>query len=277
MKQETIMCQLFNFSIATYYKRKRENNLAIKLVEQYCSKKDLIEYSKTGKISKYDNSKALEKIALQKYHNYINPILDESYTILNSLFFKGLPKDRDNLSNILSYVPIFIFFHYIDNPYRNNDILNTNFEENETTQALYNGDYPINNFGAIIILLLNKYKSYQVQGSYINDIFKIDEELLSLFDIFHKDRGFQLYYNADILYDGDEEKKNFHAYCNFLYESIRVKQSLYEPIEQKNEKLASLFKKIKYNPQINYRTDIKFAKFELPEKIKLQNEEYDEF
>jgi hypothetical protein len=44
MKLETIMCNLFNFSIATYYKRKREQTLAIKLIEESFSKEELSFY-----------------------------------------------------------------------------------------------------------------------------------------------------------------------------------------------------------------------------------------
>ncbi len=54
MKQETIMCKIFNFSIATYYKRKREKNHAIYLIEKYFSKEDLEEFIKEGQVKEFN-------------------------------------------------------------------------------------------------------------------------------------------------------------------------------------------------------------------------------
>lgn len=85
MKQETIMCQLFNFSIATYYKRKRENNLAIKLVELYFSKESLQEFLETKKIEKFEK--------LDKYNLNL--------TTFNSLCI--------TLNKIASYNPTFLY------------------------------------------------------------------------------------------------------------------------------------------------------------------------
>ena len=61
MRQEDMMCQLFNFSAPTYYKRKREGNLAIKFIEKYFNKEDIIEFIDTGKVSKLENLPNLEK------------------------------------------------------------------------------------------------------------------------------------------------------------------------------------------------------------------------
>lgn len=55
MKQEDIMCKLFNFSIPTYYKRKREKNKAIILIEKYFQKEEILEFINTGKVRKFDN------------------------------------------------------------------------------------------------------------------------------------------------------------------------------------------------------------------------------
>lgn len=61
MKKETLMCQLFNFSVATYYKRKREDNSAIKFVEKYFSNEEIFELIETGSIKKLEKLNFIEK------------------------------------------------------------------------------------------------------------------------------------------------------------------------------------------------------------------------
>lgn len=66
MRHEEVMCKFFDFSAPTYYKRKREGNPAIKMIEQYITKQELEEFIRTGRIS------ALEQYRINvKFENEI--------------------------------------------------------------------------------------------------------------------------------------------------------------------------------------------------------------
>ena len=66
MRHENVMCNFFNFSAPTYYKRKRELNPAISFIEKYFTKEELEEFLNTGKIAKFDkiNNIDVDKIEL---------------------------------------------------------------------------------------------------------------------------------------------------------------------------------------------------------------------
>lgn len=55
MRHEEIMCKFFNFSAPTYYKRKKEGNLAIKFIEKYFSDENILEFLNSSKINKLEN------------------------------------------------------------------------------------------------------------------------------------------------------------------------------------------------------------------------------
>jgi hypothetical protein len=67
MKRETIMCEIFGFSIPTYYKRKREGNIAIEMIEKYFTVEDLKEYQKNKSIPKLENQRIIND-----YYNYMS-------------------------------------------------------------------------------------------------------------------------------------------------------------------------------------------------------------
>lgn len=73
MKLEEIMCKLFNFSIPTYYKRKREKNKAIHFLENNFSKEELVMICETGKCTKHDRLNELLEIE-KKYKQIANII-----------------------------------------------------------------------------------------------------------------------------------------------------------------------------------------------------------
>lgn len=51
MKTDEIYIELFSYSRPTYYKWKRENNKALKLIQKYFTDKEIIEFIKTGEVS----------------------------------------------------------------------------------------------------------------------------------------------------------------------------------------------------------------------------------
>lgn len=80
MRHEEVMCNFFNFSAPTYYKRKREGNLAIKFIEEYFVKEDLEEFIKTGKMGKLNYIKKYEEIKKEKTIKYLSLFIKTPYT-----------------------------------------------------------------------------------------------------------------------------------------------------------------------------------------------------
>lgn len=72
MRHEEVMCSFFNFSAPTYYKRKREGTLAIKMIEKYFSKEELEEFIETGKIMKMEGLNTLYQHNNNLRNTYIN-------------------------------------------------------------------------------------------------------------------------------------------------------------------------------------------------------------
>lgn len=272
MKKE--ICDLLSISEVSYYRWKKERKI-FSLLEKYFSETDLREFIETNQISKLDHTKTISNVAMHKYHKFIKPILDESYTQLHSIQFHGIDNKQDPIKNVFSYIPIFLLFHYIDNPYRANDITNENFYER--AYYLEDSEYSLDSYGATIIKILNKYIPYKKSYQYIHKIFNIDVEIINLLELFHKNRGFSIYYNANILYDENFEEKNFHAYCNFLYNTIRNLQlDLSLSYDEKNKRLDAILKSNKFDSNHNYFkniTSLDFKNFTKPTII-LEQEEH---
>lgn len=79
MRHEEIMCKFFNFSAPTYYKRKKEGNLAIKFIEKYFSDENILEFLNFSKMNKLENLNSysfsscmsfLKKMQLQEFCGY---------------------------------------------------------------------------------------------------------------------------------------------------------------------------------------------------------------
>ncbi|MDY0050926.1 MAG: hypothetical protein RBR65_00170 [Aliarcobacter sp.] len=71
MRHEEIMCKFFNFSAPTYYKRKKEGNLAIKFIEKYFSDENILEFLNSGKINKLDN---LNSYSLSSWMSFLKKL-----------------------------------------------------------------------------------------------------------------------------------------------------------------------------------------------------------
>lgn len=56
MKTEEIFMELFDFSRPTYFKRKREHNKALALMQKYFSEKELLEFIQTGSIQRLESN-----------------------------------------------------------------------------------------------------------------------------------------------------------------------------------------------------------------------------
>lgn len=54
MKTEEIYMELFDFSRPTYFKRKREHNKALLLIQKYFSEKEILEFIQTGSIQRLE-------------------------------------------------------------------------------------------------------------------------------------------------------------------------------------------------------------------------------
>jgi len=54
LKTEEIYMELFDFSRPTYFKRKREHNKALLLVQKYFSEKEILEFIQTGSIQRLE-------------------------------------------------------------------------------------------------------------------------------------------------------------------------------------------------------------------------------
>ena len=52
MKTDEIYCNLFDFSRPTYYKYKREGNLALTLISKYISDDEIVEFTEKGYIAR---------------------------------------------------------------------------------------------------------------------------------------------------------------------------------------------------------------------------------
>ena len=76
MKLEEIMCELFDFSTPTYYKRKREKNKAIHFLENNFSKEELVMICETGKCTKQDRLNEL--LEIEKKYNQLKSIFESN-------------------------------------------------------------------------------------------------------------------------------------------------------------------------------------------------------
>ena len=73
MTKEDIICKIFNFSAPTYYKRRRQDNLAIKIIESFFSLQELKEYIKTEKVEKLDDFLEFKKVENTKeYQDFLD-------------------------------------------------------------------------------------------------------------------------------------------------------------------------------------------------------------
>jgi len=99
MKQETIMCELFNFSIATYYKRKRELNSAIVLIEKYFTKEDLEEFLTTKEILKMEYLNHYEDVLNAQFITFYRDNFDRGVNSekFNKLFWQFIRKYKNKL------------------------------------------------------------------------------------------------------------------------------------------------------------------------------------
>lgn len=71
MRHEEIMCKFFNFSAPTYYKRKKEGNLAIKFIEKYFSDENILDFLNYSKMNKLEN---LNSYSLSSWMNFLKKI-----------------------------------------------------------------------------------------------------------------------------------------------------------------------------------------------------------
>lgn len=114
MKRETIMCKIFNFSLPTYYKKKRNNNLAVNIIAKYFSIDNLIEFEEKNKIAKFeliqeytyeDLKKLLFKHEVHDHHFYTNilfklkDLIMREKAILYHSIKKFNPTNKDELLN----------------------------------------------------------------------------------------------------------------------------------------------------------------------------------
>ncbi len=56
MKTEAIYMELFDFSRPTYFKRKREHNKALLLIQKYFPEKEILEFIQTGSIQRLQSN-----------------------------------------------------------------------------------------------------------------------------------------------------------------------------------------------------------------------------
>lgn len=176
MRHEELMCALFNFSAPTYYKRKKEGNLAIKLIEQYLSDCEIKEYLEHEYIIKLDDVKRIanqSETILRKFFfeyyvnkpiniNFANYIFPEFEKYINTL----INKRQENYINIdisdskSEFITKSNFFDFLIN----SDIdRNSKTSTIETISVLSELEF---------FIIMTRYKNYLENSAHRKDFFK---------------------------------------------------------------------------------------------------------
>ena len=82
MKQEDLMTEILNCSVPTYYKKKREGNPGVLLIEKYFTKNKLKEFLETGKVEKFEKGLVVDE--------FVNKVIDRLFNKYNSPNFKKI-------------------------------------------------------------------------------------------------------------------------------------------------------------------------------------------
>ena len=219
------LCYFLGITKKTWYNWKAEERPLTQFIEKYLSNEDINEFIKNGNIPRFENIELLSNLAFQEYENYVSSVITRSDWVKYSI------NDITNPENYLfTKVPIFTLFEYIT--------LNDDFKEDD--------------FAISIFKILNKYKiNLDDKNNGLNEIFKINENLLSLFNIFHKTKTFNLYYS----HSSNDLVSREHAFFEYCYNEIKRIQKESTSENQKYDNLYKLIDNIimKYDNKKDYQ------------------------
>lgn len=219
------LCYFLGITKKTWYNWKAEERPITLYIEKYLSHGDIDEFIKTGSISELENKNLIYNLAFQEYENYIKEVITRSDWVRHSI---GELKDPEKY--LFTQVPIFTLFEYIT--------LNDNdFEE----------DY----FMISLFKILNTYNiDLDAEPYGMNDIFKINENILSIFSIFNETKTFNLYYSNASDYLVSRE----HAFFEYCYNEIKRIQKESTSQNEKDTLLYDLIENVimKYDSKKDY-------------------------
>jgi len=125
MRQEEIMTKVLNCSIPTYYKKKRDNNPSVLVLEKYFSKKDLKEFLETGRIEKLEKMDFLQnqvikknRIKYLKSFTYPYGSLSKSHTVFIDFYFNFLKELKDQEERDIGFVHFTYFGSFINHDFQ---------------------------------------------------------------------------------------------------------------------------------------------------------------
>ena len=106
--------QLFDFSRPTYYKWKRENTPALKLLEKYFTEKELIEYLEVGTITRLEEHN-ISNLKLELHEKVLED--NAFYTAKDKLtrFFSSRLLIKDILIDVLNQMSSSEYIYTIEN------------------------------------------------------------------------------------------------------------------------------------------------------------------
>ncbi len=223
-----VVTKLFNFgSQNTYYQWKKQNRPIMRLIEKYFRKEDLLEFlesEKIRKIDEIDNNEILYSIALKKYDDYAYKLIETSIQEYDDLL-----RYEDNVRNLeqslFTKVPILSFFEYL-------------FYAKDS-------DYNYHTFGSDMLSILMEYNIDSKCYISIQELFKVDEELIQIFNLFTEQNSFDLYYKYSRTTSVNLIKDHEKFYR--IFANIKDIQSLNLDISKTNQLLEDLIRNQKIN------------------------------
>lgn len=228
------ICLFLGITKKTWYNWKDEERPITKFIELYLRDNEIEEFLKKGKVNILEDKIVKHEVFLKKYESYINPLLSISALEFNDLFHENDFKNIE--STLFINIPILTFFEYL----------------------FCKSEEGYNKFGYSIFQILKNYSYSETQYMpEIHELFKVDEQLIQIFDILS-------YHQLSIYYDysGPYSDINLHAYFNLLFLKIKRIQKLIQNKEKRNEQIFELIKTFSYDEKYNYSLDIRVKLWE---------------
>ncbi len=225
------LCYFLGITKKTWYNWKDEERLITKFIEKYLPYDNIKEFINTNTIKDFEYINLLNPIALEQYSIYTTRLMNSSFPN----YCQNYGTEENMQTYLYTEIPIFTFFEYINN-------------------YPYNKEDSYDSFGSDILSILLKHNvaNINMHTNSIHELFMITPSLCDIFNMFIKEKSFDIYYNYS---QGND--KNLHAFFNMIYFKIKKIQSLNLPKRETNLLLLEMINNNKYNEKTYYVNEVK--------------------
>lgn len=204
MRHEEIMCKFFDFSAPTYYKRKKKDNLAIKMIEKYFTDSEIHEFIKNYKINKLDNFNYFNDFFLsstkEKYAEYFssNSLINNDFLIKDFYFYFLVNiKNKKNFVNndilfdtvlLDNYTFTIALNEYVFDNIKNEisdkikEVIDDNIISKEIQESMGVGNKIVDEYSAMEILIREKQEKFKYIITELSFIQKWSDDMYLLLD-----------------------------------------------------------------------------------------------